>query len=118
MATHSFRDLIVWQRAMQLTEDVYVSIECLPKTELYALSDQIKRCAVSVPSNIAEGQKRINIKETIQFSGIALGSLAELQTQLMLCERIYSLKVSHLIEECDQIGRMLTALIRSLRSKI
>lgn len=117
MATHSFRDLIVWQRAMLLTENVYESIKKLPKSELYALSDQIKRCSVSVPSNIAEGQKRLNSKETIQFSGIALGSLAELQTQLILCERIYSLEVGHLIDECDQVGRMLTALIRSLRSK-
>ena len=65
MATYSFRDLTVWQRAMKLTEDIYISIQALPKTELYALSDQMKRCAVSVPSNIAEGQKRLNRKETI-----------------------------------------------------
>ncbi len=102
---------------MQLTQDVYMIVKDLPKTELYALSDQMKRCAVSVPSNIAEGQKRINIKETIQFSGIALGSLAELQTQLLLCEKIHSLEVTLLVDECDQIGKMLTALIRSLRSK-
>lgn len=117
MATYSFRDLIVWQRAMQLTEDVYELIKELPKTELYALSDQMKRCAVSVPSNIAEGQKRLGYKETIQFSGIALGSVAELQTQLLLCQRIYGLKVEGLVSECDQIGKMLTALVRSLRSK-
>jgi four helix bundle protein len=117
MATYSFRDLIVWQRAMQLAEDVYECIRKLPKSELYSLSDQIKRCAVSVPSNIAEGQKRLNKQETIQFSGIALGSLAELQTQLILCQRIYRLDVKQLVDECDQIGKMLTALIRSLRSK-
>lgn len=117
MATHSFRNLVVWQRAMLLTENVYESIKGLPKTELYALSDQLRRCSVSVPSNIAEGQKRLSSKETVQFSGIALGSLAELQTQFILCERIYSLEVAHLIDECDQIGRMLTVLIRSLRSK-
>lgn len=83
MATYSFRDLIVWQRAMQLVEDVYASTKKLPKTELYSLTDQLKRSAVSVPSNIAEGQKRLNKQETIQFSGIALGSVAELQTQLL-----------------------------------
>jgi four helix bundle protein len=77
----------------------------------------MKRCAVSVPSNIAEGQKRLTKQETIQFTGIALGSLAELQTQLLLSEKIYSLDVARLTDECDQIGKMLTALIRSLRSK-
>ena len=89
----------------------------LPKTEQFALSDQIRRCSVSVPSNIAEGQKRLNKQETIQFTGIALGSIAELQTQLLLCKRIYSLEVDDLIDECDQIGKMLTSLVRSLRSK-
>lgn len=117
MATHSFKDLIVWQRSMKLVEDVYKSIASLPKSELYALSDQIKRSAVSVPSNIAEGQKRLNRQETIQFTGIALGSIAELQTQLILCKNLYSIDVDSLIDECDQIGKMLTALIRSLRTK-
>lgn len=117
MATHSFQDLIVWQRSMKLVEDVYGVIEKLPRSELYALSDQMKRSAISVPSNIAEGQKRLNKQETIQFTGIALGSIAELQTQLILCSRLYSLEVSKLIDECDQVGKMLTALIKSLRSK-
>lgn len=118
MATYSFRNLTVWQRSMQLAEDVYTLAKDLPKSELYALTDQLKRCAVSVPSNIAEGQKRLNKQETIQFSGIALGSVAELQTQLILCQRIYSLDTNNLVDECDQIGKMLTGLIRSLRSKI
>ena len=116
MATYSFRDLAVWQRSMTLIEDVYKVVNRLPKTELYALADQIRRSAVSVPSNIAEGQKRLNKQETVQFSGIALGSLAELQTQLLLCQKLYSLNTKDLIDECDQIGRMLTALIKSLRS--
>ncbi len=117
MVTYSFRDLIVWQRSMQLVVDVYKVIEDLPKTEMYALSNQIRRCAVSVPSNIAEGQKRLNKQETVQFCGIALGSLAELQTQLLLCQSLYSLKTEILVDECDQVGKMLTALVRSLRSK-
>lgn len=117
MATHSFRNLLVWQRAMTLAENSYKIAQLLPKTELYALSDQIRRCAVSVPSNIAEGQKRLNKQETIQFSGIALGSVAELQTQLLLCQRLYSVDTDTLVDECDQVGKMLTALIRSLRSK-
>lgn len=118
MATHDFKDLVVWQRSMQLTENVYILTRSLPNNEIYALTDQLKRCAVSVPSNIAEGQKRLNIRETVQFSGIALGSIAELQTQLILCKRIYSLDTDSLIDECDQIGKMLTALIRSLRTKL
>lgn len=102
---------------MVLAEGVYKVVDSLPKSELYALSDQARRSAVSVPSNLAEGQKRLNRQETIQFSGIALGSLAELQTQLILCQRIYSLNAQDLIEECDQIAKMITALIRSLRTK-
>ena len=117
MATHSFRDLTVWQRSMVLVESVYSIINKLPKTEQFALADQMRRSAVSVPSNIAEGQKRLNRKETIQFCGIALGSLAELQTQLIISSNIYQIDTDALVDECDQIGKMLTALIRSLRSK-
>lgn len=109
---------MVWQRAMQLVEDVYAILKQLPKAELYALTDQIKRAAISVPSNIAEGQKRLNKQETIQFTGIALGSVAELQTQLILCQKLYDITTDKLVDECDQIGRMLTALVRSLRSKV
>lgn len=117
MAAYSFKDLIVWQRAMKLVENTYDTVKKLPKSELYSLSDQMRRCAVSKPSNIAEGQKRLNRQETVQFSGIALGSLAELKTQLLLCQSIYALPVKDLVDECKQIGRMLTALIKSLRSK-
>ena len=117
MATYSFKDLLVWQRSMMLVENTYQLVGKLPAVEKYALSDQIRRSAVSVPSNIAEGQKRLNRQETIQFSGVALGSLAELQTQLILCYRLYGLEIPGLIEECDQIAKMLTALIKSLRSK-
>lgn len=117
MATYSFKDLLVWQRSMMLVENTYQLVGKLPAVEKYALYDQIRRSAVSVPSNIAEGQKRLNRQETIQFSGVALGSLAELQTQLILCYRLYGLEIPGLIEECDQIAKMLTALIKSLRSK-
>jgi four helix bundle protein len=117
MATYNFQELTVWQRSMKLVEDVYGAVALLPKSELYALADQIKRCAVSVPSNIAEGQKRLNSPETVQFSGIALGSLAELQTQLILCKRLYKIDTDKLVDECEQIARMLTALIKALRSK-
>lgn len=84
MATYNYQNLEVWQRSMLVVEDVYKVCHLLPKTETYALCDQMKRSAVSVPSNIAEGQKRLNRCETIQFTGVALGSMAELETQLIL----------------------------------
>ena len=117
MKVYNFQELIVWQRSMKLVEDTYKLIRKLPDVERFALGDQMRRCSVSIPSNIAEGQKRLNVKETIQFSGIALGSLGELQTQLLLSRNLYSIDTDQLVEECEQITKMLTALIRSLRSK-
>lgn len=117
MATYNFQDLQVWQRSMLLVENTYKLIQQLPKTEQFALADQMRRCAVSVPSNIAEGQKRLSNKETVQFSSIALGSLGELQTQLILCERLYALDTSSLVDEREQITKMLTSLVRSLRTR-
>lgn len=117
MGAYNFEELLVWQRSMKLVEDTYKVVALLPKIEQFSLSDQLRRCAVSVPSNIAEGQKRLNRKETIQFSGVALGSLAELQTQLILCSRLYGANTVSLVDECEQIAKMLTALIKSLRSK-
>lgn len=117
MATYNFQDLQVWQRSMLLVENTYKIIQQLPKSEQFALSDQVRRCSVSIPSNIAEGQKRLSNKETVQFSSIALGSLGELQTQLILCQRLYNLDTSTLVDECEQITKMLTSLIRSLRTR-
>jgi four helix bundle protein len=118
MATHDFRDLKVWQRSIAYVTAVYKVAAQLPKTETYALSDQLRRAVVSVPSNIAEGQKRLNHKEIIQFSGMALGSLAEVQTQLIIVKNIYAINTDSLIDEADEIGRMLTALIKALKSKL
>ena len=80
MGSYNFQDLAVWQRSMTLVKEAYEITRLLPKQEQFALANQIRRCAVSVPSNIAEGQKRLSNKETVQFSSIALGSLGELQT--------------------------------------
>lgn len=118
MSTYDFKNLLVWQKAMDLTESSYRVCNHLPKTEIYSLCDQIKRSAVSVPSNIAEGQKRLNKAETIQFTGIALGSVAELETQLLLCKRLYEVDVSSEVLLCHEVGKMLTNLVKSLRSKI
>lgn len=116
MSVYNFQDLKVWQRSMNLVESVYTIIRQLPSTERFALADQIRRSSVSIPSNIAEGQKRLGNKETIYFSSIALGSLGELQTQLILCDRLYSIGTGPQVDECEQITKMLTSLIRSLKS--
>ncbi len=100
---------------MDLTEMVYIVCRKLPKEETYALSDQLKRAVVSIPSNIAEGQKRLNTQETIQFSGIALGSVAETETQLLLVQRLYKLDVSKELALVEEVTRMLVGLIKSLR---
>ena len=83
-----FKDLIVWQKAMVLVAEVYQLVKKLPQEEHFALSDQIRRAAISIPSNIAEGQGRNSTKEFIRFLAIAKGSKAELETQLLLCVRI------------------------------
>jgi four helix bundle protein len=83
-----YEKLNVWQESMDLVTEIYTIIKRLPKEELYSLSDQIRRSAVSIPSNIAEGSSRNSKKEFIQFLYIALGSLCELETQLKICINI------------------------------
>src|SRR5512139_433540 len=82
------KDLIVWQKAMDLIESLYHLTETMPKSEIYGLTSQIRRAAVSVPSNIAEGAAPNSAKEFMQFLYVALGSAAELDTQLLLAERL------------------------------
>jgi four helix bundle protein len=86
--TQSFRDLPVWQKSMQLTVTVYRITQDFPREEMYGLTSQLRRSAISVPSNIAEGQGRLNSTEFRQFLGIARGSLCELQTQLELARAL------------------------------
>ncbi len=93
----SYRDLLVWQKSFTLTKEVYLLCEKLPKTEQYGLGSQLQRSAVSVPSNIAEGQQRSGNKEFSQFLSIARGSAAELSTQLMLTEEIFAIDTSELV---------------------
>ena len=112
-----FKDLIVWQKAMELVAEVYRLVKKLPKEELFALSDQIRRAAISIPSNIAEGQGRNSTKELIHFLAIAKGSKAELETQLLLCVKINYLKGAEIetaISLIQEIGKMLNALQKSL----
>lgn len=112
---NNFKQLTVWQKAMDLAEIVYDLCRQLPKEERYALADQLKRAVVSIPSNIAEGQKRLNSQEAIQFSGIALGSTAEVETRLLLAQRLHKIDVRAALVQTEEITRMLVGLIKSLR---
>ena len=121
MAGKDHRELIVWQKAMQLTIDVYNLIRQLPLEEKYALSDQMRRSALSIPSNIVEGNARESNRDTNHFLYIAQGSRAELETQLELCLRIGYLSESQIKEPLDlskEVGRMLAGLIKSLKSNL
>lgn len=118
MAVQSFRELIVWQKAMTLAEIVYRDTTRFPKEETYGLVSQMRRGAVSIASNIAEGQARATRSEFLQFLGIARGSLAELETQAILAQRLKFLKDDNeqqLFQALDEVGRLLTALVKSLK---
>jgi four helix bundle protein len=120
MSTSSFRDLRVWQEAMKLTADIYRSTASLPRHELYGLSQQIRRAAVSVPSNIAEGKGHRSDKEFAHFLFHARGSLLELQTQLLIAEELQYLskeETQRLLAGAEGVGRALSGLINSLRDK-
>jgi four helix bundle protein len=117
----SFRDLIVWQRSMQLTVAIYRLTQNFPREEIYGLTSQIRRSAVSVPSNIAEGQGRRSTGEFKQFLGIARGSNAELQTQLEIA-RSLGFGDSKLTDDAEslshEVGKMLYAMQESLQDTI
>ena len=101
---------------MDLVVDIYRTIDTLPQVEQYALSDQIRRCSVSIPSNIAEGAGRNHKKEFIQFLSVSLGSLYELQTQLEIAQRVgYLSDTAELNIKTLEIEKMLNALITSLK---
>ena len=117
--SNSYRDLIVWQKAMELTKKVYQITKTFPKDEIYGLTSQIRRCSVSVPSNIAEGRGRNSDKEFIRFLNISLGSLYELQTQLELALAFkYISSVDEVNNASIEIEKMLNALINSKKQKV
>ena len=114
----AFRDLMVWQRSMQLAKAVYGLTNEFPPDERFGLTSQIRRSAVSIPSNIAEGQGRLSLGEFKQFLGIARGSNYELQTQLELA-KAFGFARCQSIEEAEklshEVGKMIYALIDSLK---
>lgn len=114
----NYRKLVAWQKAMDLVEGIYQTTDGWPRGERNPLTDQVRRAAVSVPSNIAEGQGRTGPREFLHHLSIAKGSLHEMETQLLIAQRLgYSAEVSYeaLLGQADEVGRLLLGLIRSLR---
>jgi len=112
----NYKDLKVWQKSMDLVVDVYIIVSSFPQLERFALSDQIRRCSVSIPSNIAEGAGRNHTKEFVQFLSVSLGSLYELQTQLEIAKKVgYITNTQELDNKTLEIEKMLNALITSIK---
>jgi four helix bundle protein len=116
MARH-YKDLVAWQKAMDLVVNVYAATERFPSRERFSLTDHLCRAAVSVPSNIAEGQAHFNKREFLHFLRHARGSLAEVETQMLIAKRLNYLcggDEEKLSKQVDELGRIMSGLIRSL----
>lgn len=120
MKVSSYRDLKVWQLAMDFVVEVYQATRRFPATEHYGLTSQVRRAAVSVPANIAEGHGRHHLNEYLHHLSFANGSLKEAETHLLIAERLGYLNApdtQHLLLITSELGRMLGALSRSLKAK-
>ena len=112
-----YRDLRVWQKSMNLVEEAYRLTRLLPREERFALFDQIRRAAISIPSNIAEGYGRNSVKDYIRFINISRGSKNELETQLLICVRLQYFsdeQITIALQMCEEVGKMLNALLAKL----
>jgi four helix bundle protein len=117
----NFRDLIAWQKAMDLVEMVYAATKDFPADERYGLTSQVRRAVVSVPSNIAEGQGRRSRSEFMHFLSVAHGSLREVETQLLIAVRLGYLderRSTEVLASSDEVGRLVSGLIRSLDKSV
>jgi len=117
MKIQDFKELRIWQKGIELVMDTYTLTKHFPKEELYTLTSQIRRAAISIPSNIAEGFKRYHYKEYKQFLYIALGSIAEIETQLIISEKLNYISkndLDSLSEKIDHISRMIKVLLQKL----
>lgn len=115
-----YKNLLVWQKAMDLVCAIYEVTKILPDNEKYLLTDQMRRAAISIPSNIAEGQGRDSVNEFYRFLTISHGSLKELETQLLLCERLNYFdneQVNAIMLLVAETGRLLGGLLSKLKSK-
>lgn len=120
MSLRSYRDLVVWQRSMELAEELYGLCSRMPRYEMFGIAGQIRRAAASIPANIAEGYGREYRADYVKHLSIAQGSLAELETLVMLSVRIGHVEPPTVLKACslsDEVGRMLTAMLRRLGSR-
>jgi four helix bundle protein len=116
MTVKQYSDLVAWQKAMDLVEEVYKITKTFPKEELYGLSNQLRRAAVSIPSNIAEGQSRSSL-EFVRFLAIACGSLSEVETQMLIAFRlgyVEGLQLSEFTKKAGEVGRLINGLSKSI----
>jgi four helix bundle protein len=116
----TFRNLLVWQKSMDLVTKMYSSTQKFPKEELFGLTSQIRRSAVSIPSNIAEGYGRDSNKEYLRFLNVSIGSLFELQTQIEIAKNIMYLNekdFNDLYENSREIERMLVSFIKKIKER-
>jgi len=121
MQVNSYQDLIVWQKAMDLAEQCYRVTRGFPKDELFGMTSQIRRASASIPANIAEGWGREGSREYIQFLRVAQGSLKEIETHLILCQRVGLLLEAQALPFlvlCTEVGKMGRSLIGSLQRKL
>lgn len=118
MKVRNYQDLIAWQRSMDFVEEIYSSTRVFPREEVYSLTNQLRRAAVSIASNIAEGQGRQTTPDFCRHLSIAYGSLREAETQILIAHRLGYLSAAatdHLIVIAGEIGRLLNGLMNSLR---
>jgi four helix bundle protein len=116
-----YTELVAWQKAIGLVEAVYRISERFPRTEVYSLTSQIRRGVVSVPSNIAEGQSRKTSREFVRHLAIAYGALSEVETQLVIAERLKYItgrQLSDLLEQAAEVGRLINGLSNAIEKRI
>ncbi len=116
----SYRDLLAWQKAMELITQIYRVSQKFPSEELYGIVSQMRRAAISIPSNIAEGQGRLTKGEFIQFLGIARGSLLELETQILVAQNLNYLDeptLKNLLELTSEVGRLVNGLLGAIKKR-
>ena len=121
MGVRSYQELRVWQLGMQIAREVYELSRAFPKHEIYGVTAQMRRAAISVPANIAEGHARESTRDYLRHLSIAFGSLAELETFLFFAETLgYTAgdATRQLLEQCDQEGKMLRTLQKRLKAKL
>lgn len=116
----TFRNLLIWQKSMTLTTQIYQLTSTFPKEEIYGLTSQIRRCSVSIPSNIAEGYGRESDKEFLRFLNISIGSLFEMQTQLEIAKNIAYINedlFNNLYENSREVERMIVSFIKKIKER-